>query len=201
MYSYKTVTTKVEEVLFKDKKSKFYAFVYPLASEDEVKPIVEALKKKYPTANHICYAWQIGVEQKHYRANDDGEPNNTAGQPIYGQIQSHDLTNIGIFVARIFGGTKLGVGGLINAYRSAAQLALEEAEIIEKEITVRIQLKFEYKHLNTIMYIIKKYQLTLIEQNTNLNCDFTLEAPLQYIDTVSSEFEPLHEIDFKRLTP
>ena len=129
---YKTLTKPTKEILFKEKKSKFYGSAYPIVSEDEVKPIIENLRKKHRTANHICFAWQLGVGEVYYRTNDDGEPNNSAGMPIYGQIKSFGLTNVLVVVARIFGGTKLGVGGLIGAYRTAAQMALEESQIVEK---------------------------------------------------------------------
>ena len=142
--TYKTILEPPEEILFKEKKSKFFAYSFPIISEEEVKPIIEELKKKHHTANHVCYAWQLGIENLNYRANDDGEPNNSAGMPIYGQIQSFEVTNILVAVVRIFGGTKLGVGGLISAYKTAAQLSLEKAIIIEKIIQEEFQLLFEY---------------------------------------------------------
>ena len=115
--TYKTIAAATEELLYKEKKSKFYSIAYPIQTEAEVKPLIEALKKKRHTANHVCYAWQLGLEEIRYRANDDGEPNNSAGMPIYGQILAYDLKNVLVAVTRIFGGTKLGVGGLISAYR------------------------------------------------------------------------------------
>lgn len=124
--TYKTIAQPSEEILIKEKKSKFYGYAFPIRHEEEVKNIIENLRTKHPSANHVCYAWQIGAENPTYRANDDGEPNNTAGMPIYGQIQSFDLTNVLVAVARIFGGTKLGVGGLISAYREAAKPGLGE---------------------------------------------------------------------------
>lgn len=133
--TYKTLHRPSEGILYKDRKSKFYAQVFPIRSEDDVKPIVEELRKKYHTANHVCYAWQLGTENPIYRANDDGEPNNSAGMPIYGQIQSFDVTNVLITVTRIFGGTKLGVGGLIQAYKTAAQMALENSKIVKKSLS------------------------------------------------------------------
>ena len=129
--TYNTILKPTEEVLFKDKNSKFFGYAYPVTTEDEVKNQLAILKKQHHSARHWCYAYQIGTEIIVYRANDDGEPNNSAGQPIYGQIQSFEITNILIVVVRYFGGVKLGVGGLINAYRTAAQLALENAKIIE----------------------------------------------------------------------
>ena len=131
---YKTITKPAEGELFKDKNSKFYGYAFHVTNEEQVKTHLEALKKEHYSARHWCYAYQIGTETISYRANDDGEPNNSAGMPIYGQIQSFEVTNIVIIVVRYFGGVKLGVGGLINAYRTGAKLALESAEIIKKTI-------------------------------------------------------------------
>jgi len=194
MNSYKTIAKAVEAVLHKDRKSKFIAYAYPLISEDEVKPIVERLRKEYPTANHVCYAWQLGVEHPHFRANDDGEPNNSAGQPIYGQIQAYDLTNVGIFVVRIFGGTKLGVGGLITAYKTAAQLALEEAKIIQKELVKTIELQFDYKFLSFVMSAIKKFNLNILSQESNLNCTYIIEVTLKDVELFITQLEQQHQI-------
>ncbi len=132
--TYKTIAFPSSAILFKEKNSKFFGHAFPILSESEAKPILENLRKEYPNAEHYCYAYQIGTEILTHRANDDGEPSNTAGMPIYGQIQSFGLTNILIVVVRIFGGIKLGVGGLITAYKTAAQLTLESCEIIEKTI-------------------------------------------------------------------
>ncbi|MCB0451221.1 MAG: YigZ family protein, partial [Confluentibacter sp.] len=132
--TYKTITIPSEEVLFKDKNSKFFGYAFPVSQEEEIKMHLEQLKKKHFSARHWCYAYQIGTEKISFRANDDGEPNNSAGMPIYGQIQSFEVTNILVVVVRYFGGTKLGVGGLISAYKNTAQLALEKATIVEKTL-------------------------------------------------------------------
>ena len=142
---YKTITKSAQGELFKDKNSKFYGYAFPVTNVEQVKTYLQTLKKEHYSARHFCYAYQFGTEIIQYRANDDGEPNNSAGMPIYGQIQSFEVTNILIVVVRYFGGVKLGVGGLINAYRTGAQLALESAEIIEKTINKTFQLQFEYK--------------------------------------------------------
>ena len=132
--TYKTLTKPSGAILWKDRGSKFYGYAFPISNEDDVKLKLEILKKEHHAARHWCYAYQIGTETSLYRANDDGEPNNTAGMSIYGQIQSFELTNILIVVVRYFGGVKLGVGGLINAYRSAAKLAIENSKIINNEL-------------------------------------------------------------------
>ena len=130
--TYKTIEFPSEEILFKEKGSKFFGYAFPVTTEEAIKEHLEILKKQHHTARHWCYAWQLGKSYELYRANDDGEPSNSAGMPIYGQLQSFELTNILLVVVRYFGGTKLGVGGLIQAYKTTAQWALEASEIIEK---------------------------------------------------------------------
>ena len=174
--TYNTIEKKSEEVLFKDKNSKFFGYVFPVLTEDDVKIHLEALKKAHHTAKHWCYAYQLGTENIQFRANDDGEPNNTAGMPIYGQIQSFNVTNILIIVIRYFGGVKLGVGGLINAYKTTAHLALEHCKIVEKTINVEYLLTFEYKNMNKVMRIIKEKNLNIINQKLELNCQITISV-------------------------
>src|SRR6187431_2366164 len=167
--TYNTIAFPSGESLFKEKSSKFFGYAFPIESEEEVKPILETLKKQHPHAVHYCYAYQIGTETIQYRANDDGEPSNTAGTPIYGQIQSFNLTNILIVVIRIFGGIKLGVGGLITAYKTAAQMTLETSEIIEKTIDVAFQISFDYKNMNKVMRVIKEKKLDIASQEMEIN--------------------------------
>ena len=143
--TYNTITKPSQDVLFKDKNSKFFGYAFPVKSEEEIKSYLEALKKQHHSARHWCYAYQLGTETTNYRANDDGEPNNSAGMPIYGQIQSFNLTNVLVVVVRYFGGVKLGVGGLINAYKTTAQLALESSNIIEKTINIDYQILLNIK--------------------------------------------------------
>lgn len=196
---YRTVAKPSQEVLFKEKKSKFYGYTFPLKSEAEVKPIVEELKKLYPTANHVCYAWQLGVNDIQYRANDDGEPNNSAGMPIYGQIQSFDVTNVLIAVVRIFGGTKLGVGGLISAYKEAAKLALESSEIKTKFLKTEISISFEYAEMDTVMRFIKKHQLDIIDQKLHLDCEIIISVKKDKMSSIMDSLEALHKIKAKIL--
>lgn len=172
--TYKTIEVAQGEALFKEKGSKFIGYVFPVEKEDDVKIHIEELKKKHHAARHWCYAWQLGVEEKSYRVNDDGEPNNSAGNPIYGQILSKDLTNVLVVVVRYFGGTKLGVGGLINAYKTTAKLILDEAEIVDKTVNVSYQLTFEYIDMNKVMRIIKENDLEILDQIMNLNCSFLI---------------------------
>ena len=169
--TYKTVIRPSKGDIFKDRNSKFYGFVFPVETEKEIKVQLETLKKEYYSARHFCYAYQIGTGTNiKYRANDDGEPNNSAGMPIYGQIQSFSVTNVLVVVIRYYGGVKLGVGGLINAYKTGAQLALQSAEIIEKTINTHFQLIFEYKNMSKMMRIIKENKIEVINQTLEQNC-------------------------------
>ena len=167
--TYNTIEYPSEELLFKEKNSKFFGYAFPISSEDEVKPLIENLRKQHPNAGHFCYAYQIGTATLTYRANDDGEPSNTAGMPIYGQIQSFSLTNVLIVVVRIFGGVKLGVGGLISAYKTTAQLVLESCEIVEKTIDIHFTISFDYKNMNKVMRVIKEKKLDIENQEMELN--------------------------------
>lgn len=197
--SFKTIAKPVEGILLKEKKSKFYGYVFPIQDEDEVKPLIEELRKAYPSANHVCYAWQLGVAQPHYRANDDGEPNNSAGMPIYGQIQSFNLTNVLIAVVRIFGGTKLGVGGLISAYKESAQLTLESAKVVTQIIKEEIMLSFEYPEMDMVMRFIKKNSLELIEQQLELTCVVIIAVRKNDFKKIFGELEAYHKIKIKKL--
>ena len=169
--NYKTIDQPTEEILFKEKNSKFFGYAFPVTNTDEVKIYLDQLKKKHFGAVHFCYAYQIGTEKMEFRANDDGEPNNSAGIPIYGQIQSFGLTNILIVVVRYFGGTKLGVGGLITAYKTAAQMVLENALIVNKTINLYFKITFDYKNINKVMRIIKEKQLEIQSQKMEENCE------------------------------
>tara|TARA_R110002094_G_scaffold36022_5_gene48507 strand:+ start:1415 stop:2026 length:612 start_codon:yes stop_codon:yes gene_type:complete len=196
---YKTLNTPSEEILFKERKSKFFGYAYPILHEDEVKPIIEELRKQHHTANHVCYAWQLGVEDVNYRANDDGEPNNSAGMPIYGQIQSFGVTNVLVAVARVFGGTKLGVGGLISAYRTAAQMALDSAEIIEKTLQQRYLLCFEYSEMDKVMCTLKQHQMEIVSQKMEMDCK--IEISVRKNDALLTEnvFTAMYPVKIKKL--
>lgn len=196
--TYKTISKPSEEVLFKDKNSKFFGYAYPVLNEDDIKTHLEALKKQHHSARHWCYAYQIGTERIKYRANDDGEPSNSAGQPIYGQIQSFELTNVLVVVVRYFGGVKLGVGGLINAYRTGAQMALEESNIIEKTINIDYLIGFDYKNMNKVMRIIKEKQLKIVNQTLELDCQIQISVRKKDSEPIFEIFNQLFEIDIKK---
>ncbi len=197
--TYKTLVSSSEETLFKDRNSKFFGYAFPVSSEEEIKKKLEELRKIHHTARHHCYAWQLGTENIRFRANDDGEPSNSAGQPIYGQIQAFDVTNVLIVSVRYFGGVKLGVGGLINAYRTSAKLALEAVQIIEKTIDVQYQLNFGYDMMNKVQRIIKERAITIIVQKLEIDCEYVISVRKKESQQVFEIFEGLFKVEIKEI--
>lgn len=196
--TYKTIYEPSEEVLFKEKNSKFFGYAFPIASEEEVKEIMIDLKKNHFSARHWCYAYQLGTENPSYRANDDGEPNNSAGMPIYGQIQSFEVTNLLIVVVRYFGGVKLGVGGLISAYKTTAQLALESSQIIEKTIDVVFTVSYEYKNMNKVLRIIKEKNINILSQKMDESCQIKIAIRKKNAEEIFDIFSNLFEVTIKK---
>ena len=170
--TYLTIEKKTD-VIFKDKGSKFLAFAFPVENDVQIKEVLLQLKKEHPTANHHCYAYRLGADKLNYRANDDGEPNNTAGKPILGQIQSNDLTNILIVVVRYFGGTLLGVSGLINAYKTSAAEVIKECKIVEKFISFNYRINFPFEHLNDVMKLLKQTDCKISAQQFDNDCEIS----------------------------
>ncbi len=195
---YKTIETPSTETLFKEKGSKFFGYTFPVASENDVKDCLEILKKKHHTARHICYAYQLGIEKIKFRANDDGEPNNSAGLPIYGQIQSFNVTNVLVVSVRYFGGTKLGVGGLITAYKTSAQLALEASIILEKTINIQYQLIFNYDLMNAVQRIIKEKNIDIIKQQLEMNCLYVISVRKKEAAAIYKIFDNLYKVEIKK---
>lgn len=196
---YKTIEKPSEETLFKEKGSKFFGYTFPVLSEDDVKEQLEELRKKHHTARHFCYAYQLGIEKVRFRANDDGEPNNSAGMPIYGQIQSFEVTNILIVSVRYFGGTKLGVGGLISAYKTSAQLALEAAVILKKTINIQYKLTFNYDLMNPVMRVIKEKNIEIVSQKLEMDCQYIISVRKKYAAAIFSIFDNLYKVEIKVL--
>lgn len=197
--TYNTLEKAVENILFKEKNSKFIGYAYPITSENEVKTHIENLKKEHFSARHWCYAYQIGTETLRFRANDDGEPSNSAGMPIYGQIQSFEITNVLIIVVRYFGGVKLGVGGLISAYKTTAQLTLEEADIVEKTIDKHFKITFDYKNMNKVMRIIKEKNIDIVHQKMELNCEIEIATRKKNAQQTFDIFSTLFEIEIEEI--
>jgi len=171
---FKTISN-TSEGLYKEKGSKFIAYAFPVNSLESIKECLQKIREKEYAARHHCYAYRIGADGKKYRANDDGEPAHSAGDPILGQIDSNQLTNVLIVVVRYFGGTKLGVGGLINAYRTAAKESLLINEIVTKAVRIQYKLTFEYDAMNIAMRYIKQYQAKIVSQDMALSCAMTIE--------------------------
>lgn len=192
---YKTIAVPAEG-LYKEKGSKFISFAYPVQTEEQIKGIVAELKDKFYDARHHCYAWMLGAGKKNFRANDDGEPSSTAGRPILGQIQSNDLTNILIVVVRYFGGTKLGVSGLIHAYREAAADALNHAEIIEKTVDEQLRICFSYLVLNDVMKILKEENPDILERNFELQCEMLLSIRQKDLVHLKERLEQVDSLVF-----
>ncbi len=195
--TYKTIAFPSEEILFKEKNSKFFGYAFPVTSEEEVKNYLEILRKQHHGAVHFCYAFQIGTTKIQFRANDDGEPSNSAGAPIYGQIQSFGLTNILVVIVRFFGGVKLGVGGLISAYRTAAQMALETSEIVEKTINIHYLISFDYKNMNKVMRVIKEKNLEIVTQEMNESCQIEIATRQNNAKLVFDIFASMFEIEIQ----
>ena len=196
---YKTITTPSKETLFKDRNSKFYGYAFPVTDEASIKDFLEFLRKKHHTARHFCYAWQLGTESVRFRANDDGEPSNSAGMPIYGQIQSFEVTNILVVSVRYFGGTKLGVGGLINAYRASARLTLESSAIEEKTIDESFQLNFQYDLMSKVLRILKENSITITRQKLEMDCEIIIAVRKSHIQKIVKIFETLYRVEIKKL--
>lgn len=195
--TYKTIAYPSEEILFKEKNSKFFGYAFPVTSEEEIKKHLEIIRKHHYNAVHCCYAFQIGTDKIQFRANDDGEPSNTAGAPIYGQIQSYGLTNLLVVVVRYFGGIKLGVGGLICAYRTSAQMVLEAAEIIEKTVNTNYSISFNYTNMNKVMRVIKEKNLEIISQKMETGCEIEITTRKKNAETIFNIFNSMYEINIK----
>ena len=175
VFSYFTIESPAKG-LYREKGSKFLSFAYPVETESAIKLKIEALRKEYYDARHHCFAWVLGADKNKFRAFDDGEPNHSAGDPILGQIKSKDLTDVLVVVVRYFGGTKLGVGGLISAYKTSAADALNNAKIIEKEVAEVWHLHYSYPSTPEIMRLVKEFDLMIVNQKFESTCEVQVEV-------------------------
>ena len=196
--SYLTIK-KHSEGFFKDRGSKFFAYAIPCENEDELKIKINALKEQHHSARHCCYAYRFKPDYSVYRVNDDGEPTNAAGKPILGQIDAKNLINTALIVVRYFGGTKLGVGGMMNAYKEAALNALNCAQIIECTIDDTFHVQCGYPEINTVMRFIKDLRVTIIEQKLEIGCDFFFTSRQKNTQIVLEKFKGLKNIHIKKL--
>lgn len=193
MENFKTVE-KLTEELFKEKGSKFIGFVFPINSEDEFKQQLAKIKSDHPVCNHHCYAFRLGINGEHFRYSDDGEPNNSAGKPIYGQLLSSEITNVGAVVARYFGGTKLGVGGLISAYKEATKLAIESNTIVISELKQSFEIKYTYDQTSMVNQLFSKHNIEVGTTAFDINCKAQIHCKLSqkdmfYQDCVENQIE------------
>lgn len=184
--SYRTIAAESKAV-FRDRASRFIAIALPVSNEEEIKASLEEIRKSYYDANHHCYAWRLGTGLQ-YRMNDDGEPSGSAGKPIYGQILSTGLSDVLVVVVRYFGGTKLGIPGLINAYKSASREALDAAEVVEKILTKQFLLTFAYPQMNEVMRIIKEENVRILSNNSGVSCVVKIDVRLKVADRVVERF-------------
>ena len=189
---------KVAFAEFKDKGSKFIAYAYPITKVDDFKKHLQVLKKEHPKAVHHCFAYRLGLDGNTFRVSDDGEPSSTAGKPILNVIDSNDLTNILIIVVRYFGGTLLGVPGLINAYKSATAMALQVIPFVQKPVEINYELQFDYTKINDVMVILKHYQCSIIKQDNQLFCMVQTGVPKARLEEVLARLKDFHTVDVKR---
>ena len=197
--TYKTLKNPSEPVLYKDKGSKFIGYAFPIESKDDFKAHIDKLKQEHSSAGHFCFAYQLGIDTPYHRSSDDGEPSNSAGLPIYGQLLAFGVTNVLVVVVRYFGGTKLGVGGLISAYKTTARLSLEASHIQTLDVLIPLKLTFAYKELSQVMRIIKKYQLVLKTQSLELDCEIVILAKKISLNSIMTTFEAFHKIKVEAL--
>jgi uncharacterized YigZ family protein len=197
---YQSIGAEVTEVMYNVKGSKFISYAYPVTNKSEISEILDKLRKEHFKANHCCYAWSLGWHQPEFRYNDDGEPANTAGKPIYGQLLSHELTQILVVVVRYFGGTRLGVGGLIQAYRESARLALDQAKVSRHEIVEVYRLSFKYPELSRVMRLVRELGLHITSQEMTMEVELILEVPKNKREQFLSQTEQLRMIHCRRLS-
>ena len=183
---------------FKDRGSKFLAYAFPVESVEDFKKRLEEIKKEHPKASHHCFAYRVGLDNTIFRVSDDGEPSGTAGKPILGQLDSKQLTNVLIIVVRYFGGTLLGVPGLINAYKTAASLVLQVTPVIQKPVEINYTLQFDYTQMNTVMTIIKQLNCTIIQQEMNLFCRYVIGISKSRLDEALYRFKEIVNLEMEK---
>lgn len=184
---------------FKDRGSKFIAYAFPIEKVEDFKKRLDELKKEHPKAVHHCFAYRLGLDGNTFRVSDDGEPSGSAGRPILGQIDSKQLTNTAIIVVRYFGGTLLGVPGLINAYKTSSSLALQVTPIVQKQVEINYQLEFDYTRMNEVMMIIKQSSCRVLSQETQLFCQLKVGIPKNRLEEVLYRLNDLRAVELKKI--
>ena len=196
-YEYQTIEKPIENVLIKEKGSKFIGFAYPILSEDDFKQKLKQIKELHPKATHHCYAFRLGINGENYRINDDGEPSGSAGLPIYNQLLAHNITYASVIIVRYFGGTKLGVGGLVKTYKESAKTTLEEAKIITKELEGEIEIQFNFYQQNTIFSLLNKFDAKIQNFDVQDTCTITAFIKILQKENISEILSEMHQVSFK----
>ncbi|WP_042723277.1 YigZ family protein [Flavobacterium sp. B17] len=196
MFNFKTIEFPVENILLKEKGSKFIGFAFPVNNEEELKNALEKIRTEHPKATHHCYAFRMGLSGENYRANDDGEPSGSAGLPIYNQLLAHEITNVLVISVRYYGGTKLGVSGLVKAYKECAKITLEEAQIITKELETSIEITFNFNQQNIIFTLLSKYDAKVMNFDADEQCLVTASMKLSQKESISDKLSEMQHITF-----
>lgn len=196
-YDYQTIEQPIENVFIKEKGSKFIGFAYPVLSEMEVKNVLAKIQELHPKATHHCYAYRLGLNGENYRINDDGEPSGSAGLPIYNQLLAHDITNVLVISVRYFGGTKLGVGGLVKTYKESAKATLDEAKIVIKELESTIEIKFNFAQQNTIFSLLNKFDGKIINFDAQENCTIIVAVKTSQKENISDILSEMYQVSFE----
>ncbi|KIA85950.1 IMPACT family protein [Kaistella jeonii] len=198
-FSFKTIKKPIENILLKEKGSKFIGFAFPVNNEVELKVSLEKIRSEHPKATHHCYAFRLGIQGENYRANDDGEPNGSAGLPIYNQLLANELTNILLIIVRYYGGTKLGVSGLVKAYKESAKLTLEEGEIITKDLESDLEIEFNFDKQNQIFTLLNKFEGKILDFLSEEQCKIIAKINTSQKENISEQLSEMQNITFKFL--
>lgn len=196
-YYYTIEKSSVAE--FKDRGSKFLAYAFPISTPDDFKKRLKELKEEHPKAAHHCFAYRLGIDKNNFRSGDDGEPSGSAGKPILGQIDSKELTNVAVVVVRYFGGTLLGVPGLINAYKTSTSLALQLTAIVQKPILIQYDLHFDYTLMNEVMMVVKRFGCVVLQNEMQLFCRMVIGIPKESLELCLDKLNDLHGLEIKEL--
>jgi len=197
LHEYKTIEKPVENTLLKEKGSKFIGFAFPINNEAELKNALDKIRTEHPKATHHCYAFRMGLNGENYRANDDGEPSGSAGLPIYNQLLANEITNVLVISVRYYGGTKLGVSGLVKAYKESAKITLEEANIITKELETEIEIKFQFNQQNLIFTLLSKFDAKVLNFDADENCILTACLKTAQKENISEKLSEMQHISFE----
>lgn len=197
LHEYKTILKPVENVLLKEKGSKFIGFAFPVNNETELKSALEKIRSEHPKATHHCYAFRMGLNGENYRANDDGEPSGSAGLPIYNQLLANEITNVLVISVRYYGGTKLGVSGLVKTYKESAKITLEEAEIITKELETEINITFNFDQQNVIFTLLSKFDAKILNFETFEQCTIKASLKLTEKENISEKLSEMQHVSFE----